>query len=259
MKFLENKKLVIILLISLVVVNGISIFFFVKMKKNNDGNEKNIIDYIEYEESEVNNEKQGDIKKDNEVSSDSTNNNIITDNSNISSNNSSNTTNSNVAPPKKEKPKQNNTTPKKEIISATKEYYCTGDYKLDGTKCYSIFSAPAIENYYCDKGTLDGNKCIINSVVPYTPDKYGVAGELCESYSGTGYYENCVCNKDGGTWDGQNCYKSVTTSTNASVGYRCTGDLVLDGNMCYKLYELDAMYKYTCPSGYTLIGTNCEK
>ena len=36
-------------------------------------------------------------------------------------------------------------------------------------------------------------------------------------------------------------------------------NLELSNNVCYKNYELDAMYKYTCPSGYILVETNCEK
>lgn len=145
-------------------------------------------------------------------------------------------------------------------IEATKEYYCTNGYTLNGTTCEYKFSGDALQRYYCESGELSGTKCTgyVNAV--FTAYTSGVR-EQCQSLYGSGKYNQCLCNKSGGTYDSNKdtCYKVKEVSSNAKLEYYCTGDLTLEGDKCVKYYSLDAFYKYTCPDGYTLYVNKCRK
>ena len=147
-----------------------------------------------------------------------------------------------------------------ELINATKEYYCTDNYTLNGTKCQYKFTNPALQRYYCESGTLNGTKCTGSSNVPFSAYTSAVR-EQCQGLAGSGNYDSCLCSKSGGSYDSTNkiCYKNQTVSTNAQLEYYCTSDLTLEGSNCVKYYSLDAMYKYTCPNGYTLEIDKCRK
>lgn len=163
---------------------------------------------------------------------------------------------------------QNSSTNEEKIyIDAILEYYCLGDYILDGTKCKHTLEVDAPQKYYCTSGTLSGGSCKIQAKYPLTSNVKVWCSQ--NGLSGSGNCPSVGCSAVGGIYDAEEyrknssslywCYKWNEKSTPAKTEYYCPDGYVLDGTKCYKHYETDAPYKFTCPTGYTLFGTQCQK
>lgn len=277
MKLYENRKILIILLIFLIGINGFSVYYLIKVNFLDVSKEKNIIDYIEYEEDEKEENIDNDVildnsqelnnnKKEDSVVNDTTTNNNVISNNNLTNNTKPNPNNNTSQKNEETKPNYN-PSPKKEVISATKEYYCTGDYTLVGTKCTYTLSSDALMDYYCDSGTLNGAVCKIQQRTPLV----NRVSNWCvnNGLAGSGSCPRTGCNAVGGIYDDNEyrnnsnsiywCYSLTEKSVPAKSDYYCPNGFSLNGDKCSKYYETDAPFKYTCPSGYILVGTNCEK
>jgi len=267
-----KKKIIIFVSIIVLVLGAIICILLISNSKKEENSQNstttNDIYYVdengELHGPSVDNSSNKNNNRNNNINSSVSNNSNIdfansNDNSNSSDNNSNYNYNNNV-------PSYNdnsNNTNNREEIKATKEYYCTGDFQLVGTECQNKLVTTYLTRYTCSQGTLNSNnKCVGSNVVdvPIT----GNAREICTSMyggSGGGAYNSCVCTKSGGTYDSLNnrCSKNQVVSTNPNVEKYCTDGLKLEGNNCVKIFKTDALYKYSCPDGYSLIVDKCVK
>ena len=175
-----------------------------------------------------------------------------TNNNNTSSNNSSSNNNNNNS---SNNSNSNNNNNNNKTIEATKEYYCIGNYKLEGKECVYSYSSSALINYTCNKGTLNGSKCNYTSTTKTPLNPYSsVPG--CSGLTG---YQYCSC--AGGVYENNTCYvyKETTITENAIANYYCPDSYTLVGDQCVLYSRTDAPFKLVCPAGYTLIGIECKK
>ena len=134
-------------------------------------------------------------------------------------------------------------------IKGTKEYYCTSNFELKGSKCVYVLESEPLQRSKCNEGTLSDGKCKVETVMDISGYYSSYALEKCVSLGGGGAYNNCVCSNSGGTFDSRTgaCYKRTTRSVNPTIEYYCIDSMKLENGKCVKKYETDAPYRYTCP------------
>lgn len=127
-------------------------------------------------------------------------------------------------------------------VTPSVSYTCPNNsYTLTGTTCTSQSSnkIAASVRYSCDaNGTLSGTSCIYKTSPSYS------FGYYPRCYTGTYNYMDRMCHY----------------TKQANISYYCPNG-TLDGNSCVigSNNVIQATKKYTCPSGYTLAGTQCAK
>lgn len=180
-----------------------------------------------------------------------------------------------------------NITDAKENIS----YYCPNGYTQKGTSCTrpitTTESIDATVNYTCPNGyTLSGTKCNKNVTTTQTIDATGTTTNSCpsgytlngnecskkvtyiSSYT-KGDYVDTVYNASNVPKDTS---KYFYEETGADYVYSCENTCAFKWVYTYKIYKAKPVYKtktetvekistttYSCPSGYTLSGTKCNK
>ena len=132
-------------------------------------------------------------------------------------------------------------------VAATKNYTCSDStYTLSGTSCTKTITktSAASSKLTCDgDATLNGTVCETVTDPTYSSLMWWMATPTCE----TGTYNYS---------DGK-CHSTVTAKT---VYYCTVGDLDSSGKCKYTTTDTQAaVIGYTCPSGYTAVGSQCAK
>lgn len=290
---MRKKKTFIIGITSLIMIVGILALFFVNPSKeystpknqsenfkvneqtdnentgathnnvNNDNSQEN--DVVDNNQPAPNDFKQNSEK--NDASQNKNNQNSTTTQNSSNNNTTDNNNNPNSEKNEADKSENPNTQQQPEStpisIDATKEFYCTGNYVLNGSKCEYQFSSDALIKYVCDEGTLSGNECKITKKISIPINTYSASYEICLNKGLSGYnLFNCACSAQGGTTDGAltgsyTCYKNATQYIDARQEYYCIDGTTLNGNKCVKTFITEAPFEYKCPDGYSLIGNKC--
>ncbi len=136
---------------------------------------------------------------------------------------------------------------------------CTRVRSCEGGNTVSTSnSTPAIKNYKCDEGKLNGTKCIIS-----TP---ATAKQKCTTGTFNGTYclaeriieenANRIFSCETGTLNGDKCIISKTTYSN--YNYTCEYG-ILSGNVCLITTNDKVEPTYTCKDGYTKVDKSCYK
>ena len=139
------------------------------------------------------------------------------------------------------------------------KWSCPEGYKMkDGTEpqvCYKVLTELSTKNYYCDNNyVLDGTKCVRYEVVNMNKSYVCNINDFYDEYTHTCTYmyptKTCPSGYllkerlDNGY---VKCYHGATLS------YECPSDYIKQDNLCFKFFEtIDAKYKTTCRSGYSL-------
>lgn len=239
------KRIIICLIIILVIALGtISIKQIIKFYNSNSNEHKEVKETSSTDGENKSNDIEEIINIDDNVNDITTNNtednkqdtentkketstsDKVNNNKSNNSNNSENTQNSNS----------------KSIISASETKTCNSGYTLSNDKynCEKTIYINGNTNYICGAGfELVGTKC--KSSHTTTPSN----GQCYGSYT----LENDVCVM----------YIDATTSTYCPSGYDYANTSDYMENKCSKIEKISPSVEYSCPSGYTLNGTNCEK
>ncbi len=164
------------------------------------------------------------------------------DNKTTTSNKDTNKTNSNSKEPSNNNNTNNSQTSKKIVISAYENKSCPSEYTLsnDSSTCNKTIYINGNTEYFCASGfELVGTKCKMD----YTTEPFN--GKCVTD----AVLENGVCVT----------YTDAKTSKSCPSGYEyaSTGDYM--NNKCSKVEKIKPNIEYSCPSGYTLNGSNCEK
>ena len=166
---------------------------------------------------------------------------------------------------------------REESIDAVVTYTCpSAEYAAVGDKCYTVSNKDATPNYYCKDSTytLSGKYCIkkisesdtYKAGTSYTCESgWTLDGTTCKKIteptcSGYFYFQRCFCDNNKPTNSDGKC----ETTKSASVTYTCHLGDTSDGkgNCSTTSSRQDkqaASVKYTCPSGYTVVGAQCTK
>ena len=186
------------------------------------------------------------------------------------------------------------TTDTKNATSKT-TYSCPSGYTLSGTKCNKNVSTSSVDTkdatskttYSCPSGyTLSGTKCNKSTTTTDTknatskttyscPSGYTLSGTKCNknnsvvSYYKKGDYVKTVYNATSVPSDTNSYFYDMTGS---DYVYDCSSSCAMKWVYTYKVYKAEPVYKtvtdtknatskttYSCPSGYTLSGTKCNK
>ena len=151
-------------------------------------------------------------------------------------------------------------------INATSTYTCPdSSYKLSGNTCTKTTTSTvkATVKYTCPNGgTLSGTTCNSTSAPSYSgwyvptcsKGSYSYTDRMCHySYSATATYS---CSK--GTSDGKgNCNYTSTSTENATIKYTCPSGYTVAGSQCAKASGVKATPKYICTDDTELRGTKC--
>lgn len=146
--------------------------------------------------------------------------------------------------------------------AASSSYYCPNGYSLSGNKCSKTeYSSPSsgAGSYSCNSDeSLVGDKCYVNANCS-TTSSGGYRNPYCYMYPNMPGCDKsttttCTC-PSGYTKQGSQCYRGA--SYNSGDSYCSKG--VLNGNSCVYTSTIDALVRYTCPSGYQVYGNQCVK
>lgn len=145
------------------------------------------------------------------------------------------------------------------IPSFGKEYYCPDDYELRNKRCYKNDVISANKEYYCYSGSLVGTQCVTETYYPVStkdncPTGYSMFGFKCRKWGTTTNYDKCGSFDMTYSYATNMCYQEVYP---VETKYCNFGELY--GNQCIEKNYVDADYEYTCPLGYTLSYSTCEK
>lgn|GEM_PF-6570099 len=157
---------------------------------------------------------------------------------------------------------------KEESADAALTYTCPSKYVLVDDQCLTVTNVTPSESYSCPNSsyTLNGTTCTSSSSnkiaasVRYSCDGNGtLSGSTCNyttspSYNFGYYYPRCST----GTYNYMD--RQCHYSRPANTSYYCPNG-TLEGSSCLvgSNSVIQATKKYTCPSGYTLAGTQCAK
>lgn len=167
---------------------------------------------------------------------------------------------------------QNKDGPVKEPIKeSVKEYYCSKDYTLNGTKCIKTITKNATVKNVCPKGYADWGKnmCFDESskVVPdymVCPDGTVRDGLSERCYTEPLEYDKSKCESLSLYWYLGVCYsnwKSVTCKNGESITVSANSTDPSDKSVtfyCGGKYKTGTN-QYICPKDYTLKGSKCYK
>lgn len=152
----------------------------------------------------------------------------------------------------------NKTLPLPNIITR-KEYYCPDDYTLRDKKCYKTDIVDSIERYYCNSGYLQGTQCVIENYYPThkednCPSGYTMSGFKCKKSGTMSDYSKCKSFDMTYSYLTEMCYPEIDPIETTECYF---GELI--GNRCIDKSYVQASYENTCPNGYTLNYSTCEK
>ena len=138
----------------------------------------------------------------------------------------------------------------------SKKIKCPKDYTLEANLCVKTITRKALIDYYCDKGELQGIRCVWETkttkpeIIDECPKDYYVFGNECRK--GVVDTEKCAVNE---TYKDAICYPNVPVEKN----YKCNIGSYLKETECYVEEFSVASTKYVCNSDEELKGDNCLK
>ncbi len=146
-------------------------------------------------------------------------------------------------------------------IDATPIYACPDGYQLNNDKCSKNVTTTPSTNYYCARGTLQGNGCYETkeqqvqwaSLSNYSP---AVKEQQKNKYASS-------CSTKGGRFVFTNDYCACFVTSTYSVGVpkqqtTCPSGYSLNGGICAGVQTIDAVIKeYTCPEEYINLEAKC--
>ncbi|MEG1506618.1 MAG: hypothetical protein RR478_03870 [Bacilli bacterium] len=140
-----------------------------------------------------------------------------------------------------------------------KEYYCPADYELTDKKCYKTDNVSITRRYYCDTGYLQGNNCVVETIYPThieddCPNGYTLSGFKCIKSGTSINYSKCNSFDMTYSFLTEMCYPEIESIKFNKCYF---GELI--GNKCIDIDYTQAKYVNTCPSGYDLNLSTCEK
>lgn len=154
-------------------------------------------------------------------------------------------------------------------VDAMVTYSCPSSYVLAGDQCVTVTNVDATSIYGCEDSSysLSGTTCrktvtnIVPATVKYTCDAGGTLnGTVCDyevepTYSW--FYYNPKCSR--GTYDYTD--RMCHYSESAKFAYACSQGELTGNNTCvYTTVDTkNAVIKYGCPVGYTVVGNQCAK
>ena len=134
---------------------------------------------------------------------------------------------------------------------------------------YKVYTDPIVTpgttSYYCNEGTLSGNKCIIYTSKATTsgcPTGYTASGNYCYKYADKVTTSTLTCPSGytkSGSGSSMTCYKTTTATSTSSKS--CPSGYTQSGSgssmKCYKTTA--ATTSTSCPTGYSKSGSRCVK